>query len=77
MPTDTPDTLAYMVAGYIVFWLVTFVFVISLVARTRNLEKDIEVLKTLMEEEHKEREAKARQPEEPSATYRPLAPDRR
>jgi hypothetical protein len=77
MPTDTPNTLAYLVAGYIVFWLVTFVFVISLVARTRNLEKDIEVLKTLMEEEQKDREETVRQPEEQSATYRPLAPDRR
>jgi hypothetical protein len=65
-----------MVAGYIVFWLITFFFVISLVARTRNLEKDVEVLKTLMEEEQKERADNNREPVEEPA-YRPLAPDRR
>jgi hypothetical protein len=58
--------------------LVTFLFVLSLVTRTRNLEKDIEVLKTLMEEEQKERsENHNRQPAEEPTTYRPLAPDRR
>jgi uncharacterized membrane protein YciS (DUF1049 family) len=77
MLTETPNTLVYLVAGYIVFWLVTFVFVISLVTRTRNLEKDIEVLKTLMEEEQTDQAEKARQSAEPQAAYRPLAPDRR
>ncbi len=57
MPTETPNTLTYLVAGYVVFWLVTFVFVISLVARTRNLEKDVEVLRSLLEEERKDKAA--------------------
>lgn len=75
MPTETPNTLAYLVAGYIVFWLITFLFVISLVARTRNLEKDIQVLKTLMEEQ-KEQSEDSRESQE-QASYRPLTPDRR
>lgn len=57
MPAETPNTLTYLVAGYVVFWLVTFVFVISLVARTRNLEKDVEVLRSLLEEEQKDEAA--------------------
>lgn len=75
MPAETPNTLAYLVAGYIVFWLITFLFVISLVARTRNLEKDIQVLKTLMEEQ-KEQSEDSRKPQE-QASYRPLPSDRR
>lgn len=75
MPTETPNTLAYLVAGYIVFWLITFLFVISLVARTRNLEKDVQVLKTLMEEQ-KEQSEDSRKPQE-QASYRPLPSDRR
>lgn len=61
MPVETPNTLTYLVAGYVVFWLVTFIFVISLVARTRNLEKDIEVLRSLLEEEQKDRAAGSQQ----------------
>jgi len=61
MPAETPNTLIYLVAGYVVFWLVTFVFVISLVARTRNLEKDVEVLRSLLEEEQKDKAAGSEQ----------------
>ena len=49
----TPDTLNYMIAGYIVFWVVTFVFVASLWLRTRNLHKDVEVLRQLAESDQK------------------------
>jgi CcmD family protein len=40
-----------MVAGYAVIWIVTFVFVLSLWARTRNLQKEIDVLQQLVEGE--------------------------
>jgi hypothetical protein len=37
MPDQTPDTLNYMIAGFAVFWIVTFAFVLSLWARMRSL----------------------------------------
>lgn len=46
-----PDTLNYMIAGYAVFWIVTFVFMLSLWLRTRNLQKEVEVLQQLAESE--------------------------
>jgi CcmD family protein len=50
-----PDTFSYMIAGYAVFWIVTFAFVISLWARTRNLQKEVDVLQQLAEgERHSE-----------------------
>jgi hypothetical protein len=52
MPGEpTPDTLAYLMAGYAAFWVLSFAFVFSLWARTRNLEKDIEVLRQLVDKE--------------------------
>ncbi len=46
-----PDTLNYMIAGYAVFWVVTFVFMLSLWLRTRNLQKEVSVLEQLVEGE--------------------------
>ncbi len=51
MPTATPDTFNFMVAGYAAFWVVLFLFVGSLWVRTRNLEKSIEVLRQVAEVE--------------------------
>ena len=45
--------MIYMAAGYAVFWLVTFVFVYSIVGRQRNLEKEVQVLEQLLHEETK------------------------
>ena len=39
----------YMVAAYAVFWVLTFVFVISLWLRQRRLERDIEDLRNRLE----------------------------
>lgn len=39
--------MIYLAAGYAVFWLVTFVFVYSLVSRQRKLQKELEMLEQL------------------------------
>lgn len=44
------DTI-YLAAAYGVFWLVSFVFIYSLVSRQRSLQKEIEVLEQLAQEE--------------------------
>jgi CcmD family protein len=45
--------MIYLAAGYAVFWLVTFVFVYSIVGRQRSLEKEVQVLEQLLQEEAK------------------------
>ncbi len=45
--------MIYLAAGYAVFWLVTFVFIYSIVGRQRNLEKEVQVLERLLQEEAK------------------------
>ena len=46
--------LIFLAAGYAVFWLVTFVFVYSMVSRQRNLQKDLEILERLAKEDEAE-----------------------
>ena len=38
------DTTSYMIAGYAVIFGMMLLYVLSLVVRKRNLEKDLEVL---------------------------------
>jgi hypothetical protein len=45
----TPDTSAYMIAGYVVIFSVMLIYLISLVIRNRNLKKDYEMLEELEE----------------------------
>ncbi len=49
-----PDTLNFMIAGYAVFWVAIFAFVVSLWVRMRGLRKDVEVLRQMAEERHVE-----------------------
>ncbi len=46
----TPDTSVYMIAGYVIFFLVTAIYLISLFVRTRNLHRDLETLETMESE---------------------------
>ena len=41
------DTTSYMIAGFVVIFGLMLLYVLSLVVRTRNLEKDLEVLAEL------------------------------
>ncbi len=43
--------LTFLAAGYAVFWLVSFVFIYTLVSRQRNLEKEVQVLEQLAQQE--------------------------
>ncbi len=46
-----PDTSAYMIAGYIIFFVVTAIYVASLFVRTANLSRDLETLKEVEQEQ--------------------------
>jgi hypothetical protein len=39
--------MIYLTAGYAVFWIVSFVFIYSMVNRQRNLQKSVEMLEQL------------------------------
>jgi CcmD family protein len=41
----------FLVVAYSVFWLGTFIYVLTMSARQRNLEKDIEVLEALVKKD--------------------------
>ena len=43
----TPDTVSYMIAGYVVIFGLMGLFIASLVTRVRNLKKDMEMLDEL------------------------------
>lgn len=46
----------YLVLGYVVMWLIGTAYVISLAARQRNLQKDIELLQRLLREDEESTE---------------------
>jgi CcmD family protein len=43
--------MIYLAAGYAVFWIVSFIFIYSLVSRQRNLQKELEVLEQLAQQD--------------------------
>ena len=43
----TPDTTAYMIAGYAVFFIVSAIYVVSLFVRNRSLQQDLKTLEDL------------------------------
>jgi hypothetical protein len=42
-----PDTSGYMIAGYVIFVVVMAIYLISFIARRRNLEQDLSTLRTI------------------------------
>jgi CcmD family protein len=42
--------MIYLIAGYAVFWLVSFGFIYSMVSRQRHLEKSVAVLEQLIQQ---------------------------
>jgi hypothetical protein len=40
----TPDTINYMVSGYVVFAVVMLVYIVSLVSRWKNLNREMQTL---------------------------------
>jgi len=52
-PLDAPpDTSAYMIAGYVVFFIVAAIYIVSLLVRWRNLHQDMTTLETIEKENH-------------------------
>jgi hypothetical protein len=49
----TPDTSAYMVAGYALTFIVLGIYLASLYIRNVNLKKDLETLESLKKETKK------------------------
>ncbi len=47
-----PDTTLYMLLGYGVIFAVILVYVISLMVRARNVDRDMALLEDMEEEEH-------------------------
>lgn len=43
----------YLVLGYVVMWLIGLVYVISLVTRQRNLQKDMQLMEKILRDEEK------------------------
>jgi len=57
-PLDAPpDTSAYMIAGYTVFFIVAAIYIVSLLVRWRNLHQDMTTLEAI-EKENKLKEEK-------------------
>ena len=49
MSVEMSNIVSYLIPAYVIFWLVTFLYVFSIRSRQRNLEKDVEVLKMISE----------------------------
>jgi hypothetical protein len=61
-PLDaTPDTSAYMIAGYIVFFIIAAIYIVSLLVRWHNLHQDMTALESI-EKENKLKEEKPVKP---------------
>jgi hypothetical protein len=41
--------MTFMIAAYVVFWIVTFLLVFSIFNRQRNLRRDLEMVEQLVE----------------------------
>jgi len=41
--------MVFMIAAYAVFWIITFLFVVSIFNRQRNLRRDLEMVEQLLE----------------------------
>ena len=46
--------MAFMVAAYLIIWLAAFVFVLSMVRRQANLQREIAVLRNLIQDQYDE-----------------------
>lgn len=47
----------YLVLGYFAMWLIGVVYVISLIARQRNLQQDLALMKRLLKDDKSEQDS--------------------
>lgn len=51
-PSVDPDRFnGYLLLGYFVMWLIVVVYIASLAMRQRNMEKDIELMEKILQED--------------------------
>jgi CcmD family protein len=48
------DNVEFLAVAFIVFWAFTFLYVFSIARRQKNLEQELNVLESLLEEERQE-----------------------
>jgi len=49
MSPEMSNIAMFLIPAYVIFWLLTFLYVFSVRSRQKNLEKDIETLRLLVE----------------------------
>lgn len=49
MSPEMQNIVMFLIPAYMAFWLITFLYVFSVRSRQKNLEKDIETLRMLVE----------------------------
>ena len=75
-PLDAPpDTSAYMIAGYVVFFFVAAIYLVSLFVRWRNINQDMTTLESL-EKENKMKEEKPVKPTKRKAASKKITKKR-
>lgn len=47
---STPDTVSYLILGYSIIGAIGLIYVISLIVRQHNLQRDLEIIEQLREE---------------------------
>jgi hypothetical protein len=57
-----PDTSGYMIAGYAVFFVISAIYLLSLILRQRNLQRDLEALDAIKAESRQSPGGKRRAP---------------
>ena len=46
--------MGFMIAAYAVFWIITFLFVVSIFNRQRNLRRDLDMVEQLLESQEQQ-----------------------
>jgi len=49
MSPEMQSVVSFLIPAYVIFWLITFVYVFSIRSRQRNLERDVDALKQVLE----------------------------
>ncbi len=49
MSPEMQSIVSFLIPAYVAFWLITFLYVFSIRSRQRNLEKDLDALKKIVD----------------------------
>ena len=63
MSPDMSNIVSYLIPAYIIFWLITFLYVVSIRSRQKNLEQDVETLRVLVEKQQRDQQGAASKPD--------------